>query len=66
MEEPDDEEAMMRRVRQIVVQALAASAPELQAVVRPEHVRLLRSVASEDGRGARNAQLALRIDLKMT
>lgn len=66
VEEPDDEEAMMRRVRQIVVQALAASAPELQAVVRPEHVRLLRSVASEDGRGARNAQLALRIDLKMT
>lgn len=65
-DEAEQEEAMMRRVQKIVVDALASAAPELQAVVRPEHVRLLRKEAAGEGGKTRKARLALRIDLTMT
>jgi Type II secretion system (T2SS), protein E, N-terminal domain/GAF domain len=64
-EDDDAEEALTRRIQQIVTQALASAAPELQAVVRPEHVRLLRSEAAEGDGKPRKAQVALRIDLKL-
>ncbi|GIZ50169.1 GAF domain-containing protein [Noviherbaspirillum aridicola] len=64
-EEADAEAAVMRRVQKIVMEALGAAAPELQAVVRPEHVRLLRSEAAGEGGKTRKARLALRIDLML-
>lgn len=63
-EETDVEEALTRRVHKIVMQALA-SAPELQAVVRPEHVRLLRSEAADASGKPRSAQVGVRIDLRL-
>ncbi|HEY8605628.1 MAG TPA: GAF domain-containing protein [Noviherbaspirillum sp.] len=63
-DESDAEDALTRRIQKIVMDALGSAAPELRAVVRPEHVRLLRSEAGEGGEPGK-AQVALRIDLRL-
>jgi hypothetical protein len=58
---PADPDAALERIHRIVAEALAAHAPDLQAVLRPELGRILGSgVNAESGA----TQLAIRIDIR--
>lgn len=58
-------DAVLGRIQKIVGEALAASAPDLRAALRPEFAKVIRNAAPATGQST-DARISLTIDIKLS